>query len=165
MLDLMKDIGVDGIKLHSLRSDPYLRRRVRVRGGFTFNYRSEILNDSELEDLVRRAKFSAKGKGVAFVATIDFWSPGGNGDAPICSDPWKIVQVVEKGIAACVFSRERPIARWSERGDRPLHKFLADVWNSGPYRELRGALASGKLGRTCLASENCPIVRRRREKA
>ena len=54
-LALMKDVGVDGVRI--MNSDPlsHLRARTETHNGFRFVYRDEALSYQELEEFVERA--------------------------------------------------------------------------------------------------------------
>jgi MoaA/NifB/PqqE/SkfB family radical SAM enzyme len=160
-LDLMKDTGVDGVKFIYLDPDPELERRDSVYGGFRFRYGAEVLRLGELQRLFAWAKSLGQSKGVPVITRLDFGAEEESGGGPICSEPWRNIHVLDRGIAVCLFSRTMPIARWSERGERPLEEFLWDVWNGERYREIRSSLAHGHLPELCLNARSCPIVRRR----
>ena len=57
-----------------------------------------------------------------------------------------------------------PIARWPERGGRPLEEFLWNVWNGERYQAIRSSLARGQLPELCRMARSCPIVWRRFER-
>jgi len=163
-LDLMKDVGVDGTKVIYLDPDPYLRQQVVDRDGFSFDYNAELLSWPELEALRPRARELAREKGVTVITRMDFGEEEAACGGPICSDPWKNIHVLERGIVACLFSRTTPVADWSERGDRTVEQFLMDVWNGDKYREIREKLSAGVLPDLCKQSLSCPLVRKRTER-
>lgn len=160
-LDLAKDIGVDGVKLRTLNRDPFLMNRRELRNGYWFDYSQELLTGDEMRALSESAKQKARSKGVDLIAETDF-SPIGadNKTVPICSEPWKCMQILNVGIVTCIFGRNRPVAFWSERGGRPLEQFLWDVWNGEAYRRIRSELASGRIPEHCRHCHSCPIVRK-----
>jgi MoaA/NifB/PqqE/SkfB family radical SAM enzyme len=162
-LDLMKETGVDGVKFIYLDPDPELERRVSVRGGFRFHYGTEMLSLVELQSLFSEAKSLGRSKGVPVITRLDFGSEEESGAGPLCSEPWRNIHVLDRGIAVCLFSRTNPIARWSERGGRPLEQFIWDVWNGKRYQEIRSSLARGKVPELCRMAKSCPIVRKRFE--
>ncbi len=160
-MDLMKDVGVDGTKVIYLDPDPYLQQRTVDRDGFSFDYNAELLNWSELEDLGLQVKELAREKGTTVITRMDFGAEEAACDGPICSDPWKNIHVLDRGVVVCLFSRTNPLARWSERRGRSLERFLRDVWNDERYQGLRADLAQGRLPELCRKSLSCPLVRKR----
>lgn len=162
-LDLMKDVGVDGTKVIYLDPDPHLEQRVVRRNGYVFDYGAELLSWSELEHLKVRAEQLGREKQVVVINRMDFGAEEAAAGGPICSDPWKNIHVLNRGIVACLFSRNHPVAYWSERGDRTIEQFLLDIWNGEQYRKIRDALARGELPDLCRKSLSCPIVRKRME--
>ena len=163
-LDLMKETGVDGVKFIYLDPDPELEHRVSVRRGFRFHYGAEVLGLGELQGLFDEAKSLGRSKGVPVITRLDFGVEEEAGEGPICSEPWRNIHVLDRGIAVCLFSRTMPIARWPERGGRPLEEFLWNVWNGERYQAIRSSLARGQLPELCRMARSCPIVWRRFER-
>jgi MoaA/NifB/PqqE/SkfB family radical SAM enzyme len=161
-LDLMKDVGVDGIKFIYLDPDAHLEERVVRRNGFTFDYKAELLGLSELLALCDEAKAMAAEKGVAIMTRLDFGCEEAAGEGPLCSEPWRNIHILDRGIVACLFSRVTPVAKWAERGERGLEEFVRDVWNGESYRHMRAELREGRLPELCRGSWTCPIVWRAR---
>lgn len=162
-LDLMNEVGVDGTKVIYLDPDSYLRTKIVDRDGFSFDYDAELLSWPELEALKTRVRELAREKGTTVITRMDFGEEEAACGGPLCSDPWKNIHVLERGVVACLFSRNTPVAYWSERGDRTVEQFLADVWNGERYREIREKLSSGTLADLCKQSLSCPLVRKRME--
>ncbi|MGO9121169.1 MAG: hypothetical protein ACLQPD_26600 [Desulfomonilaceae bacterium] len=160
-LDLMKETGVDGVKLIYLDPDAELEHRVSVRRGFRFHYGAEVLGLAELQGMFSEAKSLGRSKGVPVIARLDFDVEEEAGEGPICSEPWRNIHVLDRGIVVCLFSRTIPIARWSERRGKPLEEFLWDVWNGERYQAIRSSLARGQLPELCRMARSCPIVRKR----
>jgi MoaA/NifB/PqqE/SkfB family radical SAM enzyme len=162
-LDLVKEVGVDGVKFIYLDPDSELENRILVRRGFRFHYGSEALSLVELERLFAKAKSLGRSKGVPVITRLDFGAEEEAGSGPLCSEPWRNIHVLDRGIAVCLFSRTMPIARWSEQRGRPLEQFLWDVWNGERYQKIRHDLASGRVPEFCQRASSCPIVRKRFE--
>jgi MoaA/NifB/PqqE/SkfB family radical SAM enzyme len=164
-LDRMREVGVDRVYLRALWPEDCLDEKVHRRDGFTFDYDSELIEIAELrrigEATIRRA------------AEIDLWTmvewdnfaadqaSEVAGGAPLCSEPWKAIYALNRGVMPCCFGR-KPLARWSERGGRSIPLFLRDVFNGPAFQTLRRDLAAGRLSGYCLETPNCPIVRRAR---
>jgi len=163
--DLMRDVGVDGTKLIYLDPDPHLQRRVLDRNGFRFDYNAELLSFSELTHLYDESRREASEAGSHAISRLDFGAEETAGGGPICSEPWKNIHVLDRGIVVCLFSRTTPLVKWSERGDRTIEQFLLDVWNGSRYKEIRCQLSRGEFPELCRNSLSCPLVRRKFEKA
>jgi MoaA/NifB/PqqE/SkfB family radical SAM enzyme len=160
-LNLVKDIGVDGVKLGMLDRESFLMNRIETRSGRCFDYSKEILSQDELNDLLDKAKEVARNMGIPVLAAWDFASSGIEDERPLCPEPWKAMQVLSHGIVTCIFARNRPITTWAEQRGKPLEHFLWDVWNGEKYRHIRSALASQTIPEHCAGSTGCPIVRKR----
>jgi MoaA/NifB/PqqE/SkfB family radical SAM enzyme len=69
---------------------------------------------------------------------------------PICTEPWKILYVLRRGVLPCSYG----------------YKAIADMdgfrgaWNSSLLQEIRRDLGRGKLHPYCLSSRGCPILRK-----
>lgn len=159
-MDLMKEVGVDGIKMIYLDPDPYLKQRVLIRNGFRFDYDAEVLSLSELQHLYDKAKQMAEEKGVQLITRLDFGAEEAAGEGPLCSEPWKNIHILDRGIVLCLFSRTTPVAKWSERGNRSIEQFLFDVWSGKQYQKIRTELGEGTLPELCRMSVSCPVVRK-----
>jgi|GEM_PF-782825 MoaA/NifB/PqqE/SkfB family radical SAM enzyme len=162
-LDLMKRVGVDGVKLRSLDLHPNMESTLVDRNGIKFDYLQEILGMEQMDSFVERAKMMAEEKGLRCLLDSDFEEQQAAMGGPLCSEPWKTIYVLGRGIMPCCFARA-PVARWSEQGTRSLEEFLDDVWNSAPYKEIRFDLASGRLSNFCFSQTSCPIVRRKKSR-
>ncbi len=127
-LDLMKDIGVDGVKLRTLNRDPYLMDRREMRNGHWFDYAKEILTQDELHDLAASAKNSAGNKSVPLVAESDF-APSG---------------VVRR--RSLVFGAVEGDAD-TQRGNRNLHLWpqSADSRMVGTWKQIPGTVSVGHM--------------------
>ena len=158
-LELARDIGADGVKVRSLRCDAHISQRKATRNGFEFDYDAEILAPGELMRHAGRARALAREFGLTFFVDFDFGSQLAGSSAPLCSEPWQAIYALNRGIRPCGFAKE-PIAAWSEQGDRPLPRFLREVFNGPRYREIRKALAARTLPEFCRKCKSCPIVRR-----
>jgi molybdenum cofactor biosynthesis enzyme MoaA len=159
---LMHSIGVDLVKLMSLGREDCMELdgRVQRRGSFVFNYVQEILPLAELDAIGREAQVVADEMGVnLYVDWKDFLSDHGSAEnQPLCSEPWKSLYVLNRGIFPCCFGR-RPLARWTERGSRSVEQFIEETRNGSTFQEIRRSLASGIFPSYCLSTHSCPIVR------
>jgi hypothetical protein len=81
-------------------------------------------------------------------------SPGG----PLCSEPWKTLYVLRRGIMPCCYAT-RPLATWDQQQGRPLDQFLRDVLNSAAFQDIRMHLAAGELSEYCRSTPSCPILK------
>jgi hypothetical protein len=84
----------------------------------------------------------------------------GVGVTQLCSEPWRTLYILKRGIMPCCYATE-PIARWSDRNGRSLETFLHDVFNGPEYREIRRQLAAGSLSDFCRNTPSCPILKER----
>jgi MoaA/NifB/PqqE/SkfB family radical SAM enzyme len=159
-IELMDRVGVDGIKLRCLYHGQRMIQARIVRNNFEFIYQSEALLHSELADVVEKARDEARKIGLPIFSELDFGKEWKSDHRPLCGEPWEAIYVLRRGIHCCCYTKE-PLVRWSERGSRALAEFLRDAWNGPQYRELRSALAGGRLHKTCLKSPSCPIVRKK----
>ena len=158
-LELARDIGADGVKVRGLRCDAHISQRKAIRNGFEFDYDAEILAPGELMRHAGKARALAQKLGLTFFVDFEFGSQPAESSAPLCSEPWQAMYVLNRGIRPCGFAKE-PIAAWSEQGDRSLPRFLREVFNGPRYREIRKALAARTFPDFCLQCKSCPIVRR-----
>jgi len=69
---------------------------------------------------------------------------------PLCTEPWKSLYILRRGILPCCYG-SRPLA--------PMDAY-AETWNSQELQDIRRELAAGRFHEYCLASEACPIVRK-----
>ena len=158
--DLMKDVGVDLIKVRSLYLDDNVAPVV-VNNAYRFDYATEVLSREELVAFGERARNCAsRGDLPIYVEWDQFEADvGGDGDGPLCTEPWKSLYALSRGIMPCCYATE-PIARWEEQGERSLDEFLRDVFNSDEYQTLRRELAAGRLARYCSNTPSCPVAKR-----
>jgi MoaA/NifB/PqqE/SkfB family radical SAM enzyme len=159
-LGLMKEIGVDEIKFRSLvvadEPPPAFRNN-----GFLFDYEAETLSMPELYELtpiIRRLADSCNVK--VYMEWEQFERPEIHLEGePLCSEPWKALYVLNRGIMPCAFGA-RPLANWDQQGNRRLDDFLRDVFNSDEYQEIRTELAAGRMPQYCRESLGCPVLKR-----
>jgi molybdenum cofactor biosynthesis enzyme MoaA len=160
---LMHSIGVDRVKLQSLQGEECMELdgRVQQRGAFVFNYDQEVISVAELDAIGREAQRAAAEMGVnLYLDWNDFRANhGSDGNQPLCSEPWKSLYVLNRGIFPCCFGR-KPLARWTERGSRPIEQFIEETRNGAALQEIRRSLAGGVFPAYCLSSRSCPIVRK-----
>lgn len=161
-LDLMQRARVDAVRVMGLDAYARLLQRDERRGGARYDYSQERLSFEELEAFVANAKEAARRRSLPLYAVTDFGLEGQGGGRPICEEPWRAMNVLNRGIIACCNNKVDRLAEWSERGDRPVAQFLADVWNGPAYRDLRASLARGELPEICRKSGSCSIVARAR---
>jgi MoaA/NifB/PqqE/SkfB family radical SAM enzyme len=159
-IELMKDVGVDFVKLRSLYLDDNVAPVV-TNNGYRFDYYSEVLSKPELADFAVRARHSAARNDLpVYLEWEQFESETEMAGAPLCAEPWKTLYVLARGIMPCAYATE-PLAKWDEQGERPLDEFLRDVFNSDEYQRLRRDLAAGRLAPYCLNTPSCPVLKRR----
>jgi hypothetical protein len=160
---LMHSIGVDRVKLMSLGREDCMELdgRVQQRGTFVFDYDEEVISIAELDAIGQEAQGAADEVGVdLYVDWRDFRAHHGSAkDQPLCSEPWKSLYVLNRGIFPCCFGR-KPLARWTERGSRSVEQFIEETRNGAAFQEIRQSLASGVFPAYCLSAQSCPIVRK-----
>ncbi len=160
---LMHAIGVDRVKLMSLHREDCmdLDGRVQQRDGFVFNYDEEVVPAAELDSIRGDAQLAADEAGLnLYIDWMDFREHhGSTGDQPLCSEPWKSLYVLNRGIMPCCFGR-KPVARWTEQGNRSVQQFIEETRNGPAFQEIRRALANGVFPAYCLSTHSCPIVRK-----
>jgi MoaA/NifB/PqqE/SkfB family radical SAM enzyme len=155
---LASEIGVDEVKLRSLYLDDNVAP-LTSNNGYRYDYAAELLATSELAAAAEAARKLAREHGVAlYVEWEQFVGDAGRPGAPLCSEPWRTLYVLRRGIMPCSYATE-PIARWNQRRGRPLAAFLQDVFNGPAYREIRGELAAGRLSEYCRNTPSCPILK------
>jgi MoaA/NifB/PqqE/SkfB family radical SAM enzyme len=159
-IELMKDVGVDFIKLRSLYLDDNVAPVV-TNNGYRFEYYSEVLSCTELADFATRARSCAARNDLPVYVEWEQFEPKTKTEGqPLCAEPWKTLYVLARGIMPCAYATE-PLAKWQEQGDQSLEEFLRDVFNSDEYQSLRGELAAGRLAPYCLNTPSCPVLKRR----
>jgi len=156
-LDLMRYIGVDGVKLRSLFEEGYVKGSF-TRRGFRFDYRNEILSLEELSAFSEYARGLAQQKGCKLIVELDFGEGEPGRNRPLCAEPWETIYVLRRGIMGCCFAKE-PVAR-ANKNSEGLDEFLREVFNNEKYQEIRSSLARGELPGYCLNSPSCPIVKK-----
>ena len=159
---LMRRVGVDEIKLRMLYLDENVID-VSVNNGYRFDYAAELLSAEELSPVGPLAReLSDEHQIRVYVESERFPVDAHSQGAPLCSEPWRTLYVLRRGIMPCCYATE-PIARWDEQQGRPLDEFLQDVFNGPAYQELRSELAAGRLASSCLNTPSCPILRQKLE--
>jgi len=159
-LELMKKVGVDEIKLRSLNLDNLEAQPTVANNGYSFNYGKEVLSMEELAALEPISQKLAQELGVKVYNETHAFNeqnvplPG----APLCSEPWKTMYFLRRGIMPCCYGVE-PLATWDQQGDRSIGEFLGDVFNGETLTEIRAELAEGRLAPYCVNTPSCPIVK------
>jgi len=157
LLDLVKDIGGDFIKIRSLGVEGYVKNNVN-RAGMEFDYRNELLGYQELLDFSASARELAKQKGVNLILEEDFVNVSRQGNVPLCSEPWQSIYLLKRGMAACCFGR-LAIAT-IDVPNRKLEDYVREVFNGQEFQSIRAALARRELADYCLKTPSCPIVKK-----
>ena len=160
---LMHSVGVDRVKLASLHREACmdLDGTIKQRDDFVFDYEKEVMALAELDAIADEAQAAADELGISLYLDWRGFSAnhGPIGKQPLCSEPWKSLYVLNRGVFPCCFGR-KPIARWKERGNRSPQEFIEDARNGPALQEIRRALASGTFPAYCRSSGSCPIVRK-----
>jgi MoaA/NifB/PqqE/SkfB family radical SAM enzyme len=160
-IKIMESVGVDGVKLRRLFSEPKMKPVSVVRNGVAFVYEDEILDLHSFENAVQLAEHVTRGSSLTVTSELDFLTNNCGPGSTVCREPWETMYVLHRGIHVCCFSKE-PITYWTWRKGDSGDAFLRDVWNGPEYRQLRMALARGELHRSCFDRPSCPIVARTR---
>jgi MoaA/NifB/PqqE/SkfB family radical SAM enzyme len=158
LLDLLQEVGVDGVRVMGLDSYPSLLGRVERRGGHLFRYAAERLSFDELLEFALHAREEARRRSLGFLSVTDFGSAETQRQKPLCSEPWETMNILNRGIVSCCNNKAGILAHWSERGNRTVRQFLHDVWNGNAYRSLRRSLADGLLPEICRTAGSCAIA-------
>ncbi len=160
--DLMKQVGVDQVKLRALYEDDNVAPRV-MNNGHAFDYLAEMVPLEELAAMTPTLRRMAADRGVPLYVEWEEFEPDSvhGPREPICSEPWKTLYVLSRGVMPCCYATE-PLGRWSEQGDRTLAEFLKDVFNSPEYQHIRQELAAGRLANYCWNTPSCPVMKRMR---
>jgi hypothetical protein len=117
------------------------------------------LNPEELSATAALGRRLAHEHGISTYVEFDqFAAEDGGAGAPLCSEPWTTLYVLQRGIMPCCYATE-PIATWDQQNGRPLNEFLSEVFNSPQYQEIRGELAAGRLAEYCQNTPSCPILK------
>jgi MoaA/NifB/PqqE/SkfB family radical SAM enzyme len=69
---------------------------------------------------------------------------------PICTEPWKNLFILRRGVLPCSYGFQ-PIAEMDG---------FRGAWNSPLLQDIRRDLLQGKLHEYCLSSRSCPILRK-----
>lgn len=162
---LMADIGVDAVKLRSLFLDGLANRTVVMNNGYRFDYDAEILSPDELEVVTHTAeRLAAEHQLDVHIQWRDFEAAPAAEGAPLCSEPWKTMYVLQRGIMPCCFGNQ-PLATFDQQGGRTLEQFLQDVFNGPELVHIRSELAAGRLPEYCRTCQNCPVTSRLGQRA
>jgi MoaA/NifB/PqqE/SkfB family radical SAM enzyme len=160
-LALMRSVGVDQVKLRHLDYENSMEfdGPVQQRGDFVFDYAREVVAPNELAACAREARQAAAESGLKlYIDWQDFEAASAPG-LPLCAEPWQSLYAFQRGFFPCSFGR-KPIARWSEQGNRSAQEFFEAVLNGPELREMRSALARGIFPNYCKNALCCPIVNR-----
>jgi MoaA/NifB/PqqE/SkfB family radical SAM enzyme len=74
----------------------------------------------------------------------------GDDRLPACSEPWKSLYILRRGVMPCCYGGV-PVA--------PMESYR-DTWNSVEVQAIRASLLDGRFHDYCLRSPACPIVRK-----
>ena len=163
VLALVHSVGVDRVKFLSLHREDCMEvdGRIQPRGDFVFNYDQEIVPLDELDSIGLEAQAAADEMGVdVYCDWKDFRAHHRSaGNEPLCTEPWKSLYVLNRGIMPCCFGR-KPLARWTEQGSRSVQQFVEETRNGPAFQEIRRSLADGVFPAYCLSTHSCPIVSR-----
>lgn len=162
-LNLMKDIGVDMVNFRALWREDNLTIKQQTRSDYFFNYEKENLSYQELEKIAEEIKSHSEKINQNFNIEWDTFNEKHSSDIdslPICSEPWKSLYVLNRGITPCCYGR-KPIETWDKKGNKSLEQFIDEVFNGEKFVELREKLSKHEFPKYCLESKNCPIVRKK----
>lgn len=76
--------------------------------------------------------------------------PLGEDQVPMCTEPWKSLYILRRGVLPCCYGSAR-VGQMDE---------YRDAWNSQLFQDLRRELAAGRFHYYCLDSQACPLVRK-----
>jgi MoaA/NifB/PqqE/SkfB family radical SAM enzyme len=158
-LERMATTGVDSIKIRSLFCDPEYVDANGWASSAAFDYRRELLDPAALCDFLDKAKPLARSAGMPLTCDSDFGGDLESPEVPLCTEPWKTIYVLNRGIMHCCFAKS-PILAWNQRGDKTLIQFIRYAWNSPIMQEIRAALANRQLHDCCVKAKSCPIVQK-----
>jgi MoaA/NifB/PqqE/SkfB family radical SAM enzyme len=74
----------------------------------------------------------------------------GEDQVPMCTEPWKSLYILRRGILPCCYGSARA-------GQMDEYR---ESWNSQLFQDLRRELAAGRFHYYCLDSQACPLVRK-----
>lgn len=160
VMELAADMGADGFILRSMDVENLSNLEPTVRNGHRFNYLQERLDKDQIMALAKKLGPRARDLGLVLIVDQLHYSGQSNAstEGPLCGEPWKTAYLMSRGIMPCCFGR-KPLATWSEQGDRSLEAFVRDTLNSPAMRDIRQALASRELSAYCRSCPSCPIVK------
>lgn len=156
-LALMKDVGVDLVKLRALTLDDNVAPVV-INNGYRFDYAAEVLDVNELARVGEAARISADEHDIPLYIEWEQFEAERAGQ-PRCGEPWKTLYVLNRGVMPCCYATD-PIAKWEDQGDRTVDQFLTDTFNSPAYQDIRRELAAGRLSSYCRNTPSCPVLKR-----
>ena len=76
--------------------------------------------------------------------------PLGEDQVPMCTEPWKSLYILRRGVLPCCYGSAR-VGQMDE---------YREAWNSQLFQDLRRELAAGRFHYYCLDSQACPLVRK-----
>ncbi|MFQ5524633.1 MAG: radical SAM/SPASM domain-containing protein [Thermoanaerobaculia bacterium] len=76
--------------------------------------------------------------------------PLGEDKVPMCTEPWKSLYILRRGVLPCCYGSARA-------GQMDEYR---DAWNSQLFQDLRRELSAGRFHYYCLDSQACPLVRK-----
>lgn len=74
----------------------------------------------------------------------------GEEKVPICTEPWKSLYILRRGVLPCCYGSARA-------GQMDEYR---ESWNSQLFQDLRRELSAGRFHYYCLDSQACPLVRK-----
>jgi MoaA/NifB/PqqE/SkfB family radical SAM enzyme len=164
-VELMKQVGVDTIKVRTLGVQEAAEKQRSARGTKVFDYEAEMLDIEEFARFSEWARGCTENAGLQFLSDNDFGVfPDHPTQVPLCQEPWKTFYLMKRGIYPCCFGY-RPLFLPDNEAELPLEQFLSNVWNSEEFLEIRSYLARGELAPYCWKSPSCLVLRRKVTKA
>ena len=153
--------GADAFVVRNLFEDVRNKAPAKQPHPHEFNYDQEVLTYEDIRDIISRLEYKARLLGIRLINDLENFSAPPSGDSqPLCSEPWKALYVLRRGISPCCYSSATPVGHWSERGDRSIEEFVADTFNSEIMQDIRASLARGKLANFCKKTASCPFLKK-----
>lgn len=84
------------------------------------------------------------------IAAVDTLPSLGHERKPPCTEPWKSLYVLRRGVFPCCYGGT-PVAEMDE---------YREAWNSPLVQQIRAHLSKGRFHSYCVKSSACPIVRK-----
>jgi MoaA/NifB/PqqE/SkfB family radical SAM enzyme len=125
-LDLMQRAGVDNVRVMGLDAYTRLLQRSEQRGGARYDYTEERLSFEELEQFVDFAKAAARRRSMPLYSVTDFGLERQGEGRPLCEEPWRAMNVLNRGIIACCNNTS------STAASSPAATTRSTDWPSGP---------------------------------